>query len=149
MATHAYLHFSSGKVEHRHPEKSITEITLAKITTHSQFNILKKMPHFVTHLESAIDGTQFPSDSVQTLHAGRPLWVRYDLDAVKTNMTKSDVFSRKPTMWRYRELLPIGTDPIEVSLGEGMSPLPFLPRIGQATGPCPVIHQGRIAVANR
>ncbi|MDG2469371.1 MAG: threonine synthase [Pirellulaceae bacterium] len=92
------------------------------------------MPHFVTHLESAIDGTQFPSDSVQTLHAGRPLWVRYDLDAVKTNMTKSDVFSRKPTMWRYRELLPIGTDPIEVSLGEGMSPLLSCPELGKQLG---------------
>lgn len=40
------------------------------------------MPTFVTHLESAIDGTILPADRPQTLHAGRPLWVRYDLEAV-------------------------------------------------------------------
>ena len=38
---------------------------------------------FVTHLESALDGTRLPADAVQTVHQGRPLWVRYDLAAVK------------------------------------------------------------------
>ena len=41
------------------------------------------MTCFVTHLESAIDGTQLPADEPQTLHKDRPLWVRYDLDAVR------------------------------------------------------------------
>ncbi len=40
------------------------------------------MPAFVTHLEAAIDGTRLPHDQLQTLHEGRPLWVRYDLEAV-------------------------------------------------------------------
>ena len=34
------------------------------------------MSSFVTHLESAIDGTQLPARTIQTVHAGRPLWVR-------------------------------------------------------------------------
>lgn len=92
------------------------------------------MPHFVTHLESAIDGTHLEFESIQTLHAGRPLWVKYDLDAVSRNMSKEKVQSREPNMWRYRELLPVGTDPIEVSLGEGMSPLLKCPNLGRQLG---------------
>ena len=92
------------------------------------------MPHFVTHLESAIDGTQLEFDAIQTLHEGRPLWVRYDLERVAAAMDKQTVAGREPTMWRYRELLPIGTDPIEVSLGEGMSPLLRCAQLGNQLG---------------
>lgn len=92
------------------------------------------MPHFVSHLESAIDGTRFDFETIQTLHEGRPLWVKYDLEAVAQNMDKSTVASREANMWRYRELLPVGTDPIEVTLGEGMSPLLSCPQLGQKLG---------------
>ncbi len=92
------------------------------------------MPNFVTHLESAIDGTHLPADQPQTLHKDRPLWVRYDLDAVRDVMSKETLLRREPTMWRYRELLPIGTDENEVSLGEGMSPLLSCPRLGEHFG---------------
>ncbi|HUY90900.1 MAG TPA: threonine synthase [Pirellulales bacterium] len=88
------------------------------------------MPTFVTHLESALDGTQLPADRVQTLHRDRPLWVRYDLDAVGREMTKQKVASRPPTMWRYRELLPPVDDASIVTLGEGMSPILPCPRLG-------------------
>ncbi len=92
------------------------------------------MPNFVTHLESAIDGTHLSADQPRTLHKDRPLWVRYDLDAVQRAMSKTALLSREPTMWRYRELLPVGTDPIEVSLGEGMSPLLKCARLGERYG---------------
>ncbi|HEV7223790.1 MAG TPA: threonine synthase [Pirellulales bacterium] len=88
------------------------------------------MPTFVTHLESALDGTRLPADRVQTLHRDRPLWVRYDLDAVGRAMTKEKVAARPPTMWRYRELLPPADDASIVSLGEGLSPLLPCPRLG-------------------
>ena len=88
------------------------------------------MPSFVTHLESALDGTHLPADRVQTLHRDRPLWVRYDLDAVGRAMTKQKVASRPPTMWRYRELLPPVLDASIVTLGEGMSPILPCPRLG-------------------
>ena len=69
---------------------------------------------FVTHLESAIDGTKLPANALQTVHQGRPLWVRYDLDAISKSVRWQDMVSREPTMWRYRELLPIpdGVDPV-------------------------------------
>jgi threonine synthase len=89
---------------------------------------------FVTHLESAIDGTVLPADRLQTTHEGRPLWVRYDLDAVRDSVARSDLADRPPTMWRYRELLPVDDDHNIVSLGEGMSPLLSCERLGEALG---------------
>ena len=52
------------------------------------------MTTFVTHLESAIDGTQLPVDRPQTLHKDRPLWVRYDLAAVAKAFTKEKLAAR-------------------------------------------------------
>src|SRR5690606_30449510 len=92
------------------------------------------MPSYVTHLESALDGTHLPADRLQTLHKDRPLWVRYDLDAVKRNFTKAALRDRPATMWRYRELLPLDDSTEIVSLGENMSPLLACPRLGDAFG---------------
>ena len=92
------------------------------------------MQSFVTHLESAIDGTKLPHDRVQTLHEGRPLWVRYDLEAIAQAVTPETIAKREPTLWRYRELLPLPLDEQPVSLGEGMSPLLRAPRLGQSLG---------------
>jgi len=92
------------------------------------------MPRFVTHLEAAIDGTILPADQLQTLHQGRPLWVRYDLDAIAKAVSWEHMVSRPATMWRYRELLPLpeGVDP--VSLGETMTPVLSAPRLGKELG---------------
>ena len=65
------------------------------------------MNRFVTHLESAIDGTSLPANQLQTMHQDRPLWVRYDLDAVRRAVSKPMLRDRPPTMWRFRELLPL------------------------------------------
>src|SRR5687767_12454357 len=92
------------------------------------------MASFVTHLESALDGTQLPADRPQTLHKDRPLWVRYDLEAVGRAMTKEDVARRLPNLWRYRELLPHEDERQVVSLGEGMTPLIHCPTLGGMFG---------------
>ncbi|MEQ8790715.1 MAG: threonine synthase [Pirellulaceae bacterium] len=92
------------------------------------------MPRYVTHLESAIDGTRLDPEQPLTLHKDRPLWVRYDLSAVKQAMSKEALKDREPTMWRYRELLPLELEQEPVSLGEGMSPLLACPRLGEQLG---------------
>jgi threonine synthase len=92
------------------------------------------MPSFVTHLESALDGTRLLADRPQTLHRDRPLWVRYDLAAVARSFSKESLAIRPPTMWRYRELLPPDDDSNIVSLGEGMTPLVPCPRLGAHFG---------------
>ncbi len=89
---------------------------------------------FVTHLESALDGTRFDTNRVWTMHQGRPLWVRYDLDAVGKVVKPTDLAMREKSLWRYRELLPLPADAEPVTLGEGMSPLLASPRLGKELG---------------
>ncbi len=81
------------------------------------------MPSFVTHLESALDGAVLPADRPQTLHKDRPLWVRYDLDRVRRELTKEVLATRPADLWRYRELLPYVDAEQVVSLGETMTPI--------------------------
>src|SRR4051794_12432676 len=89
---------------------------------------------FVTHLESALDGTRFAADKVWTVHQGRPLWVRYDLAAVRRAVRPADFAARAPSLWRYRELLPLPAGAEPVTLGEGMAPLLPCPRLGGELG---------------
>ena len=54
---------------------------------------------------------------------GSPLLVDYDLVAVGRTVNPRDIAARPPTMWRYRELLPVEEDANVVSLGEGFTPM--------------------------
>ena len=92
------------------------------------------MNNFVTGLVSALDGTIFPPGKVYTVHQGRPLWVRYDLAAIRGVVTPEAFAARAPSLWRYRELLPLPQGEEPVTLGEGMSPLLPCPRLGRDMG---------------
>jgi threonine synthase len=92
------------------------------------------MPGFVTHLESTADGSSLPKGTLQTIHDGKPLLVRYDLDAVARAVTRDDLRDRDPDLWRYAELLPLEDPANRVSLGEGMTPLLPCPRLGAKLG---------------
>jgi threonine synthase len=89
---------------------------------------------FVTNLEAAIDGTHLPHNQVQTTYKGRPLWVRYDLDAIGRSIDPAEIATRPPTLWRYRELLPLPEQAEPVTFGEGMTPLLPAPRLGEQLG---------------
>ncbi|WP_420723014.1 threonine synthase [Hwanghaeella sp. LZ110] len=85
-------------------------------------------PTFVSHLECSMTGKTYPADTVQGLsEAGRPLLVRYDLDALAKAVTKEDIAKRTDGFYRYREFLPIRRDENVVSLGEVVTPLIPLP----------------------
>ena len=90
--------------------------------------------NFVSHLEGAIDGECLPARTLQTLHKDRPIWVRYNLDSVANSLTKQDLITRPPTLWRYLELLPVFDPARIISLGEGMSPILECPRLGKQMG---------------
>src|SRR5262245_28462011 len=92
------------------------------------------MNTFVTYLESALDGTNLDANCLQTLHRVRPLWVRYDLDRIGGSVRPEEFASRPPTLWRYRELLPLAFDQEPITLGEGMTPLLPCPRLGAELG---------------
>lgn len=87
------------------------------------------MARYITHFESAIDGTKYPADRLQTWHEGRPLWSRYDLDAIRSVVSPKMIASRPATMWRYRELLPVGDEIAPVTLDEQVSPVVDCPRL--------------------
>ena len=89
---------------------------------------------FVTHLESAIDGTTFEARAEHTVHQGRPLWVRYDPPAVASALAKHALEARSPNMWRYRELLPVPPGRPVISLHESVTPLVECPKLASRFG---------------
>lgn len=89
---------------------------------------------YVTHLESAIDQTKLDADSLQGMHLDRPLWVRYDLEAIRKQFQRASLASRTQDIWRYRELLPVGDAIPPVTLGERMTPLLEVPQLASYFG---------------
>jgi len=83
------------------------------------------MKSYVTHLECANCGQKYDATRVHNLCTAcqRPLWVKYDLEAVRRAFPKTALAGRAPTLWRYLELLPITDTAKIVSLGETMTPL--------------------------
>src|SRR3954462_12447050 len=89
----------------------------------------------LSHLERSRDGAEHDADVVQgTSPLGAPLLARYDLPRVAETVTREEIASRPPTLWRYRELLPVRDAAHVVSLGEGMTPLLDLPVHGARLG---------------
>jgi threonine synthase len=81
-------------------------------------------PSFVTHLECSYTGKTYPADQLHGLSdAGKPLLVRYDLEALGNSVSKQDLHSRLPEFWRYREFLPVRKSENVVRLGEVMTPI--------------------------
>ena len=89
----------------------------------------------VTHLECSRSGEHHEADELHGLsRANAPLFVRYDLKALGERLSKNTLAARAPTMWRYREFLPLGPDIEPVSLGETMTPLISLPTLERRLG---------------
>lgn len=90
---------------------------------------------YLTHLECAHDGERYDAQVVQNrCRCGAPLLARYDLDAARAELSRAELAGRAPDLWRYRELLPV-RDPARVlTLGEGMTPLLPLKRLGAEIG---------------
>ena len=96
-------------------------------------NLLTDRPTFVTHLECSITGERYAADTLHGLsRAGRPLLVRYDLDAVRANLPRPLLEARATDLWRWRELLPVRRTENVVSLGEIETPLVPIPKAGGA-----------------
>ena len=83
------------------------------------------MNKFITHLECSLTQEKYPKDRVLELsNAGRPLLVKYDLEALSDTLTKEEFKdSPLPGFWRYYPLLPISNQESIISLGETITPL--------------------------
>jgi threonine synthase len=62
-----------------------------------------------------------------------PLLARYDLAAARA-WSRDSLSGRVPTMWRYREVLPVFDGERPVTLGEGFTPLVHATRLGAELG---------------
>ena len=89
----------------------------------------------LTHLECARCGAEHEAEHVQgTCVCGSPLLARYDLEQVAAATNPTAITKRPPDLWRYHELLPVSAPESVVSLGEGMTPLLTMRRIGARLG---------------
>jgi threonine synthase len=99
----------------------------------------------VTHLECSLTGERYQAGQIHNLSkAGKPLLVRYDLEAAKRRLTRDSLAGREPGMWKWRELLPHDGEP--VSLGEPETPIVELPNIAGRQGAASLLvkDEGRL-----
>lgn len=91
---------------------------------------------YLSHLECARCGETYSPDAVRNLctACNSPLLVRYDLLAARDRFRPADLAGRPANMWRYKEVLPVRSEANIVTLGEGMTPLLPLRRLGAALG---------------
>jgi threonine synthase len=91
---------------------------------------------YFRQLECSVPCGAGPFDPREIHHlctCGMPLLARYDLKAARA-WTRESLVGREPSMWRYREMMPLFEGEAPVTLGEGWTPLAHAPRLGRALG---------------
>ena len=91
---------------------------------------------YFSHLECSVPCDAAPYDSRKEQHlctCGAPLFARYDLDAARA-WRRDSLVARPPTMWRYRDLMPLFDGEEPITLGEGWTPLLHAARLGTELG---------------
>ncbi|MET4133733.1 threonine synthase [Porphyrobacter sp. MBR-155] len=103
--------------------------------------------YFVSHLECGLTGTRHEAGQIHGLSpAGRPLLVRYDLDALRAAVTRETFAARPETLWKWRELLPLADFSNRLELGEVATPILPLERTAARLGARAVLvkDEGRL-----
>lgn len=89
----------------------------------------------ITELKCSKCDKTFSIDSVQTLcPCGGPILVDYDYPEAARRLTREMLVERAPSMWRYREVLPVKDSANIVTFDEGFTPLLPSVRIGPSLG---------------
>ncbi len=89
----------------------------------------------VTHLECSLTGERYDAGQLHNLsRAGKPLLVRYDLEAARRTLSADSLAEREPGMWKWSELLPMPQGCAPVSLGEPETPMLALANTAAAAG---------------
>ncbi len=79
--------------------------------------------------------TRYGISSIMTLcRCGAPLLVGYDYTRARETLRIDLLSGREPSMWKYREVLPVLDDDNIVTMGEGGTPLIPSRTIGRALG---------------
>jgi threonine synthase len=87
-------------------------------------------------LECPECGSTYPADLTHRICArcDSPLLARYDLDGLSSQLSREEVASRSPSLWRWQELLPVDDPAFRVTLGEGDTPILPAPRLAEQCG---------------
>jgi len=110
---------------------------------------MQQFQTFVSNLECGLTGeNDYEAGIVHGLsRAGRPLLVRYDLDALKSSVSKQEIWARGGGFWKWRELLPVTKTENVVHLGEDDTPLLYTPKLAKkigVTGEIIIKDEGRL-----
>jgi threonine synthase len=91
---------------------------------------------YLRYLECTACGARYSPGEVHTVCQAceKVLFARYDLERARSEVRREDVASRPPTMWRFREVMPVDNPASIVSLGEGMTPILPLSAVGRRLG---------------
>jgi threonine synthase len=91
---------------------------------------------FFARLECSVPCGAGPFDPRERHHlctCGAPLLAQYDLERAR-KWSRDTLKGREPTMWRYREMLPLFDGEEPVTLGEGFTPLFHARALGSTLG---------------
>jgi threonine synthase len=91
---------------------------------------------FFSHLECSVPcgaPTLEPRQPHFLCPCGAPLLARYDLERAR-GWSRDSLKGREPSMWRYREMMPLLDGEQPVTLGEGFTPLIHARALGAAVG---------------
>ncbi|SHL08434.1 threonine synthase [Rhodothermus profundi] len=96
---------------------------------------MQSVAEYVDSLVCSACGAAFAPAQRHTTcsHCGKPLLVRYRIEALRGRFRPEVLPGRARSLWRYAEVLPVPPDP-RWSLGEGWTPLLPQPRLGRALG---------------
>jgi len=94
------------------------------------------MQHYLIQLECSKCGETYPHAKPHNvcLSCGKPLFARYALEQLFDSWKPEHLLSRPPSLWRYKELLPVCDEEHIVSLGETMTPLIHAKSLGEHFG---------------
>ena len=89
----------------------------------------------LTHLECTRCARRFEAGRAWSLcECGGPLTARYDLERALQSWSRDWVNNGPSNLWRYAPVLPVSKPSAMISLGEGMTPLVRVPRLGERLG---------------
>ena len=91
-------------------------------------------PTFFSHLRCRECGRQYPKEAIHVCEFDfGPLEAAYDYDAIRAHISRELIARRSKSMWRFRELLPIESEP-QVGHHTGGTPLVRADRLAQKLG---------------
>jgi len=95
---------------------------------------MSKSAGFMRALKCRECGREYPLEATHVCEFDfGPLEVAYNYDKIKKSMTKAVLAKRAPTMWRFRELLPVANEPT-VGTHVGYTPLLKADRLAKWLG---------------